>query len=247
MNAHTIWCGLSLFVIVGVVVIPWTQQESTTPFFLWYGNKRHQMEIFQENGLFGAKDQKGIVIIPPQYIEMQPFSCGLSLVRNHQYQYAYIDISNKKIVPFGKYSWCDPQFICNYARVKLLDNINWGIIDVRGEIAVYPNLDYIAPLESFTTWGNHIAVKIKGRYKGENVGYIIDSMTRVNLPIDFEFMPDFKVEKLSSSDKTKNHKKNKLYTYDNQINDSNWGKTENWEDQWLDAFEGDESNYWNIE
>ncbi|WP_291548555.1 hypothetical protein [Bacteroides sp.] len=33
VNAHTIRCGLSLFVIVGVVVIPWTQQESTTPSF----------------------------------------------------------------------------------------------------------------------------------------------------------------------------------------------------------------------
>ena len=53
MNAHANRCGLSLFVIVGVVVIPWTQQESITPFFLWYGYKKgHQMSkktiIFQE-------------------------------------------------------------------------------------------------------------------------------------------------------------------------------------------------------
>lgn len=40
VNAHAIRCGLSLFVIVGVVVIPWTQQESITPFFLWYGYKK---------------------------------------------------------------------------------------------------------------------------------------------------------------------------------------------------------------
>lgn len=56
--------------------------------------------IFQEDGLFGAKSQRGEVIIPPQYMEMQPFSCGLSLVRNHQYQYAYIDINNKQVIPF---------------------------------------------------------------------------------------------------------------------------------------------------
>ena len=111
------------------------------------------MEIFQENGLFGARNQNGIVIIPPQYIEMQPFCCGLSLVRNRQYQYAYIDILNRQIVPFGKYIWCDPQFTNNYARVKLKDNIHWGIIDAFGEIAIYPNLEYIAPLEIFKTWG----------------------------------------------------------------------------------------------
>ncbi len=103
--------------------------------------------IFQENGLFGVKDQKGEVFISPQYIEMQPFSCGLSLVRNHQYQYAYIDILNRKIVPFGKYSWCDPQFTCGYARVMeyhYLDEKNlWGIIDTLGNIVVPLKYDKI--------------------------------------------------------------------------------------------------------
>lgn len=50
--------------------------------------------VFQENGLFGLKDHKGVVIISPQYIEMYDFSCGLSMVRNKQYQYAYIGIHN---------------------------------------------------------------------------------------------------------------------------------------------------------
>ncbi|MFK1997273.1 hypothetical protein ACIXFW_12190 [Bacteroides fragilis] len=43
MNAQTIRCGLSLFVIVGVVVIPWTQQESTTPSFCSMATKRKNM------------------------------------------------------------------------------------------------------------------------------------------------------------------------------------------------------------
>ena len=53
--------------------------------------------IFQEDGLFGAKDQRGKIIIQPQYMEMQPFSCGLSLVRNHQYQYAYELLTTNKL------------------------------------------------------------------------------------------------------------------------------------------------------
>ena len=103
--------------------------------------------IFQEDSLFGAKDQKGKVIIPPQYMEMQLFSCGLSLVRNHQYQYAYIDINNKQVIPFGKYSWCDPQFTCGFARVMkyhyLEEKNQWGIIDTLGNIVVPLKYDKI--------------------------------------------------------------------------------------------------------
>ncbi|HBN02076.1 MAG TPA: hypothetical protein DD383_05595 [Rikenellaceae bacterium] len=104
------------------------------------------MEIFQENGLFGAKEN-GIIIIPPQYMEMQPFSCGLSLVRNHQYQYAYINYKNKQIVPFGKYSWCDPQFTCGFSRVMeyhyLEEKNKWGIINTLGNIVVPIRYDRI--------------------------------------------------------------------------------------------------------
>ena len=203
--------------------------------------------IFQENGLFGAKNQRGEVIISPQYMEMQPFCCGLSLVRNHQYQYAYIDILNKQIVPLGKYVWCDPQFTINYARVKLKDNEHWGIIDNMGEIAIYPNLDYIAPLESFKSHGNYNAVKITGRYKGERVGYVIDHLSKVNLPINFEFMPDFELEDTLPSEQTVMRKRNVINTTDENFNDSSWDNKDDWEDQRLDAFEDDESNYWNID
>lgn len=119
--------------------------------------KEHQMEIFQENGLFGARNQNGEVIITPQYMEMQPFSCGLSLVRNHQYQYAYIDILNRQIVPFGKYIWCDPQFICGFARVieyvhhekekSVLMAGKWGIIDTLGNVIVPFKYDKIWTLK----------------------------------------------------------------------------------------------------
>lgn len=96
--------------------------------------------IFQENGLFGAKNQRGEVVISPQYMEMQPFSCGLSSVRNHQYQYAYINKDNKQVVPFGTYQWCDPFFVCGFARVL---KGNWGIIDTLGNIVVPLKYDRI--------------------------------------------------------------------------------------------------------
>lgn len=93
------------------------------------------------DGLFGAKDENNDVVIPFSYKEMYPFSCGLSMVRNQQYQYAYINRNNEEIIKFGQYSWCDPQFTCGYARVL---KHNWGIIDTKGNI--------IVPLEYDKIW-----------------------------------------------------------------------------------------------
>lgn len=53
--------------------------------------KEQLLNIYEDNGLYGAKDQNGQIVITAQYTEMYQFSCGLSLVRNSQYQYAYID------------------------------------------------------------------------------------------------------------------------------------------------------------
>lgn len=115
-----------------------TIKVEPTP-FLWYEYKqdKYQMNknliIFQENDLYGARNQEGEIIIPPQYKEMYPFSCGLSLVRNCKNQYAYINSANRQIIPFGKYDWCDPQFTCGFARVK---NAKFGIIDTLGNVVV---------------------------------------------------------------------------------------------------------------
>ena len=137
--------------------------------------KRLQMDkdyiIFQENGLFGAKNQRGEIVIQPQYMEMQPFSCGLSLVRNHQYQYAYIDINNKQVIPFGKYSWCDPQFTCGFSRVMeyhyLEEQNKWGIIDTLGDIVV--------PLKYDRIWA------IKEEFLFSLKAFLGDKEERINL------------------------------------------------------------------
>ena len=89
--------------------------------------KEQILNIYEDNGLYGAKDQNGQIVIAAQYTQMNPFSCGLSLVRNCQYQYAYIGYDNNIVIPFGVYSWCEPEFVCGYARV-LKDK--WGIISV---------------------------------------------------------------------------------------------------------------------
>ena len=263
--------------------------------------------IFQENGLFGAKNRKGEVLIQPQYMEMQPFSCGLSLVRNTQYQYAYIDITNRQVVPFGLYSWCDPQFICGFARVMkyhyLEEKNKWGIIDTLGDVVVplkydkiwvlqeqyifsvkafigdkeerlnlqelatnviLDGLTYICTysVEAFKDLVNCQRLFVKAWPKsgelyftyGANIGAshgipqepviaIVANSSGKIFPLLMEKSDIGKPTLLMKRDMQKAYCSQNFQGYER---DNNY-ETESWEDLWLDAFEGDESNYWNIE
>lgn len=111
-----------------------------------------ELDICQDdNGLYGAKNCKGDIVVPFLYKEMYPFSCGLSMVRNQNYGYAYINQYNQQIIPFGKYSWCDSQFVCGYARVAKYDVFEekdkWGIIDTKGNIIISLEYDKIWTLK----------------------------------------------------------------------------------------------------
>ena len=75
------------------------------------------MEIYQENGLYGLRNDCGEVLIAPQYREFYPFSCGLACVQNIKYQYSYINQENQVIIPFGNYMWLDYMFTCGYANI----------------------------------------------------------------------------------------------------------------------------------
>ena len=130
------------------------------------------MHICQDyDGLFGAKDGKGDVIIPFLYKEMYPFSCDLSMVRNQKYQYAYINQSNEEIIKFGQYSWCDSRFVCGYARVvkycTFEQKDKWGIIDTKGNI--------IIPLEYDKIWA------LKEGYLHEIKAFKDDEELKINL------------------------------------------------------------------
>ena len=272
--------------------------------------------IYQEDGLFGAKNQRGEVIIPPQYMEMQSFSCGLSLVRNHQYQYAYIDIKNKQVIPFGKYSWCDPQFTCGFSRVMeyhyLEEKNQWGVIDTLGNIVVplkydkiwaikeeylfsikafkddreekidlhklankiiLDGLNYICvySVEAFKQLSNcqKIFVKIVPYSRqlffthGCNIGIVagkdipkepvVAIVANSNGKIFPLLMDKSDIGKVTLQITKAPIKKEVIpKTYPNKTSfwdyeEERMNDVDNWEDQRLDAFEGDESNYWNIE
>lgn len=266
--------------------------------------------IFQDDGLFGVKSLKGEVLIQPQYMEMQPFSCGLSLVRNAQYQYAYIDITNRQVVPFGKYYWCDPQFTCGFARVlgkSILIGEKWGIINTLGNVVVPLKYDkiwvlqeqYLFSLKAFIdgkeerlnlyelftnvilddltcicTYSVEAFKNLVNCQKlfvrvwpksgelyftyGANIGFVFlashgiprDPVISIVVNSSGKIFP-LLMEKSDIGKSTLLIKKEKKKAscckgFHGKEWDSNY-KPECWEDLRLDAFEGDESNYWNIE
>ena len=273
------------------------------------------LQIFQEEGLCGLKNQVGEIVIPPQYKEIQPFSCGLALVRNSQYQYAYINIANKQVIPFGKYTWCDSQFTCGFARITeyhhLEGNNKWGIIDTLGNIIVpskydniwaikeeyifyikafiddkeeklnlhqlankviFDGLTYINTysVEAFKQMTNCEALIVKALPNvdqllftyGCNIGFVagteipqkpiiaivansngkIFPLLMEKADVGKSTLSIAKVTPKNVTPKTSSHKTSFWDYEEERMNDTE----EDWKDQWLDAFEGDESNYWNI-
>jgi len=210
--------------------------------------------IFQENGLFGAKNQTGDIIIEPQYIEMQPFCCGLSQVRNDKYQYAYINAENKQVVPFGLYAWCDPQLVCGVARVmRYVPNTEqkcWGVINQWGKIIISLSFDYIQPIYTSKL---HC---IKAIQKGENrminllsLGIRSDRNSRLEDELAVKFPVIYNPARVRHSleigKKPKTERPHSIYT--NEYTFDNETSLSEWQELMDDAFEGDASNCWNID
>ncbi|MFK2370854.1 hypothetical protein ACIXNP_02660 [Bacteroides fragilis] len=98
MNAHTIRCGLSLFVIVGVVVIPWTQQESTTLFYVVCPNLQSTMnkKVLKTFSLLDFSKKYGKVHIDPiDEIHMGTWIKFKRLFFYHDDAYYYVNVSPK--------------------------------------------------------------------------------------------------------------------------------------------------------
>lgn len=207
------------------------------------------MPVFEQDGLFGFKNDFGYILIDAQYTEFYPFRCGCACVRNTKYEYAYIDIINRPIVYFGKYRWLDPFFTEGYARVKLLDNVHWGMINTLGRIVVIPNLDYIYPLTSkpspIKAYGNDVI--IKGIFEGRKVSCRIGKMDVINLPINFRFKRrrlNLNTPENNITSETPRVKTTRITKYDDY--ECNYEKPD-YEDYIEDAFEGDSDACWNID
>lgn len=152
--------------------------------------------IFQENGLYGAKDQLGNMVIEPQYKEMNPFNCGLSLVRDEKMRYSYVNPLNKPLFPFGLYAWCDNVFCCGFARVMRCNKQNekqWGIINAYGDVVLPLKYDNIWTLDE--EYIHSIKVSINGKEHSIDASTLIKENTLTGLIfIKTYTVEDFKAE-----------------------------------------------------
>lgn len=154
-------------------------------------------------GLYGLTNDCGEVIIAPQYRDFYSFSCGVACVRDINYRYAYIDVCNNTIVPFGKYIWIDPYFVCGYARVKgysVIENkAYWGIINTLGILIVpleYDNIwtineKYIDRLKAYK---NDKEFRINLRTADKNI--VLDGLNYIRTYTVDEFKAEFNVSKV---------------------------------------------------
>ena len=151
--------------------------------------------IFQENGLYGAKDQSGSIVIKPQYKEMNPFSCGLSLVRDEKMLYSYVNPQNKPLFPFGLYAWCDNIFCCGFARVMRYNKQNekqWGIINAYGDVVLPVKYDNIWTLNE--EYIHAIKVSINGKEQTIDAS----TLTKGNTLTGLTFIKTYTVEDFKS-------------------------------------------------
>lgn len=170
------------------------------------------MEIYQENGLYGLKNDCGDVLIAPLYREFYPFSCGLACVQDSKCQYAYISQENQVIVPFGKYMWLDHNFTCGYARViqysAIEDKQYWGIINTMGLIVVPCEYDNIWTLnekylDKINAVKDNKECKINLR-KVENY-IVLDGLKYIRTYTVDEFKAEFNVSKIFVRDNSNNN------------------------------------------
>ena len=175
-----------------------------------------QPTIYKSGNLYGAIDDKGNIVVSPQYIEMNPFSCGLSMVRTSDYQYGYINTHGNIVIPYGLYTWCDSQFVGGYARVAYFDKSKnktlWGIINTKTDIVVPLIYDKIWALkeqyfQSLKAYKDGIEEKID-LIKSTKFDFILDGLTYISTYNIVDFKTLTHCDKI---DVKKDPKLNKLF------------------------------------
>jgi len=84
-----------------------------------------------ENDKYGYKNEKGELIVSPQYDLAYPVEEGMAAFRVNG-KYGYLDATGREVVhPKYDYTW---KFIGGYAAVKSGDK--YGFIDKKGQVVV---------------------------------------------------------------------------------------------------------------
>lgn len=76
-------------------------------------NLRHGLRLFEENGKYSIKDQKGNTLIEPHYPHMSWFGDSFLLVSNGESSYGLLNLQGETVLPLGYKDivWCGNGYI----------------------------------------------------------------------------------------------------------------------------------------
>lgn len=176
------------------------------------------MAIVEKDGLMGAIDLTGAIVIPIQYSEMEHFSCGLASVTNEYGKIGYINKLGEVVIPFDDYTYAG---YCSENIVIVEKGYNgYEFINSEGEKigGLDGHGDYISGFQYGYMVMDNAYYNVNGEYiMGSNVVY--DQFVSVG------FLPGF-YEGVSAFLQLKEEYFDKYYGTDKEVEELfNW---DNW-------------------
>ena len=114
---------------------------------------------FQENGMFGIKDEKGNVVVPAQYTQMSSIGENISFVhvRDQSGLSGIITTDGKPFIKC-KYAYVVHKRATDTYKVKTLKG-KFGLLDSKGKVLIPARYDYLDVTDNL----DEIAVKCGGK------------------------------------------------------------------------------------
>lgn len=157
---------------------------------------------FQENGMFGIKDEKGNMVVPAQYTQMSSIGENIGFVHiRDQSGLSGIITTNGKPFIKCKYAYVVHKRATDTYKVKTLKG-KFGLLDSKGKVLIPARYDYLDVTDSL----DEIAVK-----RGGKCFFINRNGKRIDL---IEAWENQLIEQFSSKSGyrlTKNEKNGRIY------------------------------------
>ncbi|WP_270087311.1 SEL1-like repeat protein [Sphingobacterium sp. SYP-B4668] len=147
--------------------------------------KESSAEIFEQDDLWGVKDSKGNVLVPPTYENIYEFTAdGIAVVQKDG-RYGYLNDNGVEVVPCQYHDACDAFRIDGQLYGEALQDSQWGVLHIdSGKWSIPAQHDEQAKL-----YGGLFNVKRSGNYCLLNVKNEQVIGEDSEFPFEFEY-PD---------------------------------------------------------
>jgi hypothetical protein len=151
-----------------------------------FAQKTVKPEPFEQAGLFGYKNEKGDVVIQPEYIMAEEFNDdGIAPVVDHQ-GWIYINLKGEKL--FRPFIIDNGPDYFSEGLARFVENNKFGFFDMKGNRIIEPLFDFAKPFsEGLSEVCKGCSLQFKGEYssfEGGKWGYIDK---QGNIVIDYQF------------------------------------------------------------